>query len=256
MGLMEAKSGLVTGAAGGIGRASAMRFAAEGAAVVVNDLEAMREQGEETVRLIAEAGGRALFVAADVSRANDQRRLVETCVAELGRVDFAHNNAAVVYNASVEDALEQDIDRMYEVNLKGVLLGMQQQIRAMRAQGSGAIVNTASSTGVLPTPGLAGYTATKFAVIGLTRTAAHEVGDAGIRVNCVCPGPTLTPTMATVPPEIQDRLVAPLAIRRMIDPNEIAATAVWLASDSASAVTGASLMADLGLTAAIGSAPA
>ena len=153
MGLVDGKSGLVTGAAGGIGRATAVAFAREGGAVVVNDLEARRADGEETVRLIEEAGGRAVFVAADVTSSADQARLVAETVAAFGRLDFAHNNAGVELQATVEETEEDGWDQMLNVNLKGVWLGMKHQLPQMRNQGGGAIVNTASLAGLLAVPG-------------------------------------------------------------------------------------------------------
>jgi len=249
VGIADGLSGIVTGAAGGIGRASAVRFAEEGAAVVVNDIEAQREGGEETVALVEAAGGRAIFVPGDVSVAADQRGLVECCVAEFGALDFAHNNAAIAINATVEDAEEDDWDAMMRVNLKGVWLGMKHQLAQMREQGSGAIVNTASSAGLLPMPGLAGYTASKFGVVGVTKAAAIEVGELGIRVNCVCPSAVRTPLLATVPEEHHAVLYGTNAIKRLSEPHEVAETVVWLASPRASLVTGVAFPIDLGSTA-------
>jgi NAD(P)-dependent dehydrogenase (short-subunit alcohol dehydrogenase family) len=245
------KAGLVTGAASGIGRATAVRFAQEGAAVVVNDVEAQRVGGEETVRLVEAAGGRAVFVAADVSVEDDQRRLVRECVAAFGSLDYAHNNAAVAVNATVEDALEEDFDRMLAVNVKGVWLGMKHQLAQMRKQGSGAIVNTASSAGLHPTPGLAGYVASKFGVVGLTKVAALEVGDIGLRVNCVCPSAVRTPMLAQVDEAAQVMLYASNAIKRLSEPEEVAEAVVWLCSDRASFVTGTAMAVDAGSTAGI-----
>ncbi len=251
MGLVEGKAGLVTGAAGGIGRATALAFAREGAAVVVSDLESRREEGEETVRLIEEAGGRALFVPADVTSSADQQALVAETVAAFGRVDFAHNNAGVELQATVEDTEEDGWDRMLDVNLKGVWLGMKYQLPRMRAQGGGAIVNTASLAGLLAVPGLAAYIASKFGVVGLTKAAAIEVADANIRVNCVCPAATRTYMIERLPPERQAELVAPQAVKRIGEPAEVAEAVVWLCSDRASLVTGTAMAIDLGSTAGV-----
>lgn len=251
MGLVDGKSGLVTGAAGGIGRATALCFAAEGAAVVVNDLEDRRADGEETVRLIEEAGGRAAFVAADVTSEADQQRLVAETVAAFGRLDFAHNNAGVELQATVEETDENGWDRMLDVNLKGVWLGMKHQLPQMRAQGGGAIVNTASLAGLLAVPGLAAYIASKFGVVGLTKAAALEVADANIRVNCVCPAATRTYMIERLPPERQAELVAPQAVKRIGEPAEVAEAVVWLCSDRASLVTGTAFSIDLGSTAGV-----
>ncbi len=251
MGLVEGKSGLVTGAAGGIGRATAVAFAREGAAVAVNDLEARRADGEETVRLIEEAGGRAVFVAADVTSSADQARLVTEAVAAFGRLDFAHNNAGVELQATVEETEEDGWDQMLNVNLKGVWLGMKHQLPQMRAQGGGAIVNTASLAGLLAVPGLAAYIASKFGVVGLTKAAALEVADANIRVNCVCPAAIRTYMIERLSPERQAELVAPQAVKRLGEPNEVAEAVVWLCSDRASLVTGTALSVDLGSTAGV-----
>jgi NAD(P)-dependent dehydrogenase (short-subunit alcohol dehydrogenase family) len=251
MGLVDGKSGLVTGAAGGIGRASAVAFAREGAAVVVNDLEGRRGDGEETVRLIEETGGRALFVAGDVTSPSDQRALVAETVAAFGRLDFAHNNAGVELQATVEETDEEGWDRMLDVNLKGVWLGMKHQLPQMRSQGGGAIVNTASLAGLLAVPGLAAYIASKFGVVGLTKAAALEVADANIRVNCVCPAAIRTYMIERLPPERQAELVAPQAVKRLGEPGEVAEAVVWLCSDRASLVTGTAFSTDLGSTAGV-----
>jgi NAD(P)-dependent dehydrogenase (short-subunit alcohol dehydrogenase family) len=251
MGLVEGKAGLVTGAAGGIGRATALLFAREGASVAVNDLESRRADGEETVRLIEEAGGRAQFVAGDVTSAADQQALVAETVAAFGRLDFAHNNAGVELQATVEETDEDGWDRMLDVNLKGVWLGMKHQLPHMRSQGGGAIVNTASLAGLLAVPGLAAYIASKFGVVGLTKAAAIEVADANIRVNCVCPAATRTYMVERLPPERQAELVAPQAVKRIGEPEEVAEAVVWLCSDRASLVTGAAFAIDLGSTAGV-----
>ena len=251
MGLVEGKSGLVTGAAGGIGRATALAFAREGASVVVNDLESRRSDAEETVRLIEEAGGRALAVTGDVTSAADQQTLVAETVAAFGRLDFAHNNAGVELQATVEETDEDGWDRMLNVNLKGVWLGMKHQLPQMRSQGGGAIVNTASLAGLLAVPGLAAYIASKFGVVGLTKAAAIEVADANIRVNCVCPAATRTYMVERLPPERQAELVAPQAVKRIGEPEEVAEAVVWLCSDRASLVTGTAFAIDLGSTAGV-----
>jgi NAD(P)-dependent dehydrogenase (short-subunit alcohol dehydrogenase family) len=251
-GLAEDKAGLVTGAAGGIGRATALAFAREGAAgVVVSDLESRQAEGEETVALIEEAGGKALFVGGDVTRAPDQEALVAAAVDAFGRLDFAHNNAGIEYHATIPETEESEFDRIIAVNLKGVWLGMKYQIPQMVAQGGGAIVNTASLAGLLAVPALGAYIASKFGVVGLTKTAALEVANEGIRVNCVCPAAIRTYMIEHLPPERQEELIAPQAIRRIGDPNEVAETVVWLCSDRASFVTGIALPVDAGSTAGV-----
>jgi NAD(P)-dependent dehydrogenase (short-subunit alcohol dehydrogenase family) len=251
-GLVEGKAGLVTGAAGGIGRATALALAREGAAgIVVNDLESRRADGEETVRLIDEAGGRAQFVAADVSRASEQQALVAATVEAFGRLDFAHNNAGVEYHATIPETEESEFDRIIEVNLKGVWLGMKYQIPQMLAQGGGAIVNTASLAGLIAVPALGAYIASKFGVVGLTKTAALEFANQGIRVNCVCPAAIRTYMVEHLPPERQAELTAPQAMKRLGEPTEVAEAVTWLCSDRASFVTGIAMPVDAGSTAGV-----
>jgi NAD(P)-dependent dehydrogenase (short-subunit alcohol dehydrogenase family) len=250
--LMEGKAGLVTGAAGGIGRATALTLAREGAAgVVVNDLESRRADGEETVRLIEEAGGRARFVAGDVTKAADQQALVAATVEAFGRLDFAHNNAGIEYHATIPETEEAEFDRVIDVNLKGVWLGMKYQIPQMLEQGGGAIVNTASLAGLIAVPALGAYIASKFGVVGLTKTAALEFANQGIRVNCVCPAAIRTYMVEHLPPERQEELVAPQAMRRLGEPHEVGETVTWLLSDRASFVTGIAMPVDAGSTAGV-----
>jgi NAD(P)-dependent dehydrogenase (short-subunit alcohol dehydrogenase family) len=250
MGLVEGKSGVVTGAGSGIGRACAVRFAAEGACVVVSDLEDRRADGEETVALIEEAGGQATFVSCDVRSASDQERLVAECLSRFGRLDFAHNNAGIgQLQALIEETEEALWHTVLDVNLTGVWLGMRAQVPAMRAQGGGSIVNTASLAGLTGMPKLAPYVASKHGVVGLTKALAFETGDAGIRVNCICPSAVRTPTMDQRGPERQARLFAGNAIKRLGEPDEAAGAVVWLASDASSLVTGAALAVDLGASA-------
>jgi len=250
-GLVEGKAGIVTGAAGGIGRASARCLAGEGASVVVTDLESRRPAGEETVRLITEDGGRAVFVPGDVTREADQRRLVEQCVSAFGALDFAHNNAGVDLQATVEGTSVEDWDHVLDVNLKGVWLGMKHQIAQMRRHGGGSIINTASLGGLMAIPRLAAYIASKHAVIGISRAAALEAADAGIRVNALCPSTTRTPMLAELDPERVREIVRPHAIKRLCEPHEVAEAVAWLASDRSSLVTGVAFKADLGLGAGV-----
>jgi NAD(P)-dependent dehydrogenase (short-subunit alcohol dehydrogenase family) len=251
-GLVDGKAGLVTGAAGGIGRATALAFAREGAVgILVTDLESKQAEGEETVRLIEEAGGKARFFPGDVTRASDQEALVGAAVEAFGRLDFAHNNAGVEYHATIPETEEAGFDRMIEVNLKGVWLGMKYQIPQMLSQGGGAIVNTASLAGLLAVPALGAYIASKFGVVGLTKTAALECANDGIRVNCVCPAAVRTYMIEHLPPERQEELIAPQAMRRLAEPNEVAEAVVWLCSDRSSFVTGIAMPVDAGSTAGV-----
>jgi NAD(P)-dependent dehydrogenase (short-subunit alcohol dehydrogenase family) len=247
--LLDGKAGLVTGAASGIGRASAICFAREGAAVVVADLESQRGNGEETVRLIEQAAGRAVFVATDVSNEDDQRRAVHECVARFGALDFAHNNAGRSHRGTVEETTAEDWAAVIDVNLTGVWMGMKHQLQQMRQQGSGSIVNTASMAGLLGVPGRAAYIASKFGVVGLTKAAALEAADAGIRVNCVCPSIVETPMVGQLTPSLIAGATVGQAIKRVTQPAEVAETVVWLASERAALLTGAALTIDLGATA-------
>jgi NAD(P)-dependent dehydrogenase (short-subunit alcohol dehydrogenase family) len=246
---MDGKAGLVTGAASGIGRACALRFAAEGAAVVVADLEAARAGAEETVQLIREAGGRAEFRACDVSSSADSERLVAFTVQRFGRLDFAHNNAGIGVHRLLHETSDEDFDRVIAVNLRGTFVGMKHQIRAMLGNPAplgGAIVNTSSNAGLRAVTMLSAYTASKHAIVGLTKNAAVEYADHGIRVNAVCPGAIMTPLMTAQPPERRREILAPQAMTRFGDPAEVAAAVVWLCSDEASFVTGVALPVDAG----------
>jgi len=249
---MDGKAGLVTGAASGIGRASAVALAREGASVVVADLEGSHEAGAETVRLAEAAGGRACWQACDVSVAGDCERLVAQTVAAYGNLHFAVNNAGVGIFGTITEMDESDFDRVIAVNLKGVWLGMRYQIRHMLSHGGGAIVNTASAAGLVGAPESGAYVASKHGVIGLTKTAAVEWGDHGIRVNAVCPALTRTGMTAPIPADIKEALLSWQAIRREADPSEIASAIVWLCSDQASYVTGTAMPVDAGATASAG----
>jgi len=244
--LMTGKAGLVTGAASGIGRACAIRFAAEGAAVIVADLESARPGGDETVRTINDAGGRAEFFPCDVSRAEDNQALVAHVVARFGRLDFAHNNAGIGVHALLADTEDEDFDRVVAVNLRGTFLGMKHQIRHMRLGGGGAIVNTASNAGLRGVKQIGAYAATKHGILGLTKNGAIEYANDGIRVNAVCPGAIMTQLMTNIPPERQQEILRPQAIRRAGEPEEVAAAVVWLCSDEASFVTGIAMPVDAG----------
>ena len=244
--LMAGKAGLVTGAASGIGRACAVRFAAEGAAVVVADLESARPGGEQTVRTITDAGGRAEYFACDVSRAEDNRALVAHVVARYGRLDFAHNNAGIGVHALLADTEDEDFDRVVAVNLRGTFLGMKHQIRQMRGNGGGAIVNTASNAGLRGVKRIGAYAATKHGILGLTKNGAIEYADDGIRVNAVCPGAIMTPLMTGITPERQQEILRPQAMKRPGEPKEVTAVVVWLCSDEASFVTGVAMPVDAG----------
>lgn len=243
----QGKVALVTGAGSGIGRASAFAFAAAGARVVVSDVST--RGGEETVRLIRASAGEAVFIRADVCRADEVAALVGETVTRYGRLDYAHNNAGLAAPGDVVECTEDDWDRVIAVNLKGVWLCLKHEIPQMLEQGSGAIVNTASIAGLSAIPGAAAYTASKHGVIGLTKSAAHQYAGAGIRINAVCPGYTETPMIEAVferVPDSEARITALHPIGRLGTPEEIAAAVLWLCSDAAAFVTGHPLVVDGG----------
>jgi NAD(P)-dependent dehydrogenase (short-subunit alcohol dehydrogenase family) len=246
-GTMEGQAGLVTGGASGIGRACAVRFAAEGAAVVVADLESARAGGEETVATITDAGGRAGFFPCDVAESADNDALVAHVVESYGRLDYAHNNAGIGVHTLFHETSDEDFDRVIAVNLRGTFLGMKAQIRQMLSQGDGgAIVNTSSNAGTHAVKLLSAYTASKHGILGLTKNGAVEYADDGIRVNAVCPGAIMTPLMSGAPPDRQEEIRAPRAMTRFGQPEEVAAAVVWLCMDDASFVTGVALPVDAG----------
>jgi NAD(P)-dependent dehydrogenase (short-subunit alcohol dehydrogenase family) len=244
----EGKVALVTGASGGIGRASALAFAASGASVVVSDVN--EAGGEETVALIAAAGGKAVFQRCDVSNGADVKALVARAVSEYGRLDFALNNAGI--NNLGSNEYDDDVwARSMGINLTGVMMCMREEAEVMMAQGKGAIVNTASINGLVGNGAQPGYTASKHGVVGLTRHGALRWAQAGIRVNCVCPGVIETPMTAplTANPEMKKILDGMTPMGRMGKAEEIASAVMWLCSDQASFVTGHPLVVDGGATA-------
>jgi NAD(P)-dependent dehydrogenase (short-subunit alcohol dehydrogenase family) len=246
---MDGRVAIVTGAGSGIGRAAALAFAAAGAKVVVADVK--EEGAEETVARVQAAGGEALVVRTDVSREDEVRALVEAAVRVYGRLDYAHNNAAIIgpTQTDVIDVGRDDWDRVLAVNLTGVYLCMKYEIPAMLATGGGAIVNTSSSVGLIGDRGTLAYVASKHGVIGATRVAALEYATRGIRVNSICPGVTRTEMIEEIiggDPEVERMLAAREPVGRLGRPEEIAAAVVWLCSDAASFVTGHALSVDGG----------
>jgi len=249
--LVEGKVALVTGGGSGIGRATALTFAREGAKVVVADV--VVAGGEETVRLIKAAGGEASFVEADMAKAAEVEALVQKAVATYGRLDCAHNNAGIEgATGKTADYNEADWDRVISINLTGVWLCMKYEILQMLKQGGGAIVNTASDAGLLGVPQMPAYVASKHGVVGLTKTAALEYAKSGIRVNAVCPGVIKTPMVERITgqrPGRAERMTAAEPVGRMGKPEEIAEAVVWLCSEAASFVTGLPMPVDGGIAA-------
>lgn len=247
---LDGQVALVTGGGSGIGRSTALAFADAGATVVVSDVD--DAGGEATVRTIVDGGGKAVYVHTDVTVDAQVVAMVDQAVSTFGRLDHAFNNAGMEGEpAPLEECSRENWDRTLAVNLTGVFSCMQAEVPAMRANGSGSIVNCASIAGLNGFPGLAAYVASKHGVNGLTRAAALELAPAGIRVNSVCPGAIDTEMIARVKseqPELIEQTVAAHPLGRLGRPEEIAATVVWLCSDAASFVTGQAIAVDGGYT--------
>ena len=242
---------LVTGGAYGIGRAAAIGFAEKGAKVVIADIDASR--GEETLRRITAARGEAIFVKTDVSAEEDVQALVGRAVEAYGRLDCAFNNAGIHKQfVSTIDFTIGDWEEMINVNLKSVWLCMKYEIRQMLRQGKGAIVNTSSAAGLVGAPSNPAYPASKHGVVGITKSTALEFARKGIRVNCVCPGPTRTgmnEELTASNPEMVKAMDQRVPMGRIGEPEEVAAAAIFLCSDEASYITGHALPVDGGIVA-------
>jgi len=247
----QGKVVLVTGGSYGIGRSAAIGFARRGAKVAVADVNV--ERGEETLRLIKNDGGEAIFVKTDVSSEADVKALIEKTVDTYGKLDCAFNNAGIHKEfISTVDFTAEDWDEMIDVNLKSVWLCMKYEIPQMLKQGKGAIVNTSSAAGLVGAPSNPAYPASKHGVVGLTKCTALEFARKGIRINCVCPGPIRTgmnETLAASNPEIVKAMDQKVPMGRIGEPEEVAAAAIFLASDEASYITGHSLPVDGGIVA-------
>jgi NAD(P)-dependent dehydrogenase (short-subunit alcohol dehydrogenase family) len=250
------KVALITGAGNGIGRATALGFSSRGAKVVIVDHD--QAAGEATAGILRQQGGEACFVAADVTRTADVQNYVKFAVETYGSIDCFYNNAGIVGGVAPTAQYDEDMfDRVMAVNVKGVFLGLRHVLPVMIGQGSGAVVNTASVAGLVASPGMPAYVASKHAVIGLTKTAAGEVARSGVRVNCVCPGPIDTRMIHSLesmlnpddPVSVGGRYQANIPIGRYGTAEEVANVVIFLSSSLASNITGAQYVVDGGRTA-------
>ena len=239
------KVAVVTGAAGGIGRAASVRFTQDGAKVAAVDIAG--SPLDETVAAVANAGGEALAIEADVTDAADVAAYVRQAMDRFGRIDAFFNNAGIEgVRAPLWELGDDDFDRVIAVNLRGVFLGLKHVAPAMRANGGGAIVNTASIAGLTATPGIIAYGASKHAVVGMTKSAAAELAPE-IRVNAVCPGPIETRMMRSLerqfdpdnPEAVHDMFAQSIPLGRYGEPEEVAALVSWLCSEDAGYISGA-----------------
>jgi NAD(P)-dependent dehydrogenase (short-subunit alcohol dehydrogenase family) len=246
----DTRAALVTGGGTGIGRAAALALAAAGYSVTVAGRTAATL--EETVKLVSEAGGKAKYVIADVHAEDAIRHSVEVAAGELGRLDVAVNSAGVDGGNDSHPFFDypvETLDLMLATNVRGMFFSMKHELVLMAKQGFGSIVNISSGAGLTGVPGYAGYVASKHAEIGLTKSAALDYADRGVRVNAVCPGLVNTPLIAdmiTENPEMHEQLVASHPLGRIAEPEEVADSIVWLATSKSSYVTGVALPVDGG----------
>jgi NAD(P)-dependent dehydrogenase (short-subunit alcohol dehydrogenase family) len=253
MGRLDGKVALITGAGGGIGRASALRFSAEGARVV--SVDADERAGQETVDRVRQGGSEAEFVRADVCKAPEVERMIASAEERFGALHVLFNNAGILpdEDTSVVDTPEDVFDRVIAVNLKGVFLGCKYGIPALLRAGGGSIINTASLVAVIgsATSQIA-YTASKGGVLALTREIAIEFARRGIRANALCPGPVNTPLLQSLlaDPAFKARRFVHLPMGRLAETHEIANAALYLASDESSYVNGATFLVDGGTSGA------
>jgi 3-oxoacyl-[acyl-carrier protein] reductase len=240
------KVALITGAASGMGRASAILFAKEGARIAVVDMDG--KGGQETVDTIKQNGGEAVFIQADVSKAADAERMVKVAVDVYGRLDILFNNAGCPMLPTPTDQLEEEVwDRIMNVNVKGIFLGAKYAIPFMKKQGGGVIINTGSISGVRPRPASNAYATSKGAAITLTKALAIELAPFKIRVNCINPVAAETAMLPKLTPPGGDKaLVQSIPMGRMAQAEDVAYAALYLASDEASMVTGIALGVDGG----------
>lgn len=247
-GILDGKVALITGAASGIGRATSRVFAREGARLVLADVA--EAGGQETLRMVADAGGDAIFVRTDVAKAAEVDAVVAKAVETFGRLDCAFNNAGIAGAAKLtHEYSEEEWGRVLAINLTGVWLCMRAEIAQMLKQGGGAIVNTSSIMGLTGAIRVPAYTAAKHGVAGLTRAAALEYGRHGIRINAVCPAPIYTPMLMGAfekRPDIERRYARSEPMKRLGQPEEVGEAVAWLCSERASYVTGVPMPVDGG----------
>lgn len=249
--LMQDKVGIVTAGGMGIGRASALTFADEGAKVVVSDVS--EKAGNETVDLIKKSGGEAIFVKCDVSIEDEVKSLVEATIEAYGQLDWAHNNAGIgAPTRPVTETKTSDWNRAMNINLDGMYFCLKYEVPAMIQSGGGAIVNTASTSGLEGSAELSTYAASKWGVNGLTKSVALEFGKQGVRINSICPGMTLTGSVEAWAKEVPDQakaFEASIPLGKMGRVEDQANAAVWLCSEKAAFITGINLPVDGGQTA-------
>ncbi|MEP6678757.1 MAG: 3-oxoacyl-ACP reductase FabG [Betaproteobacteria bacterium] len=243
---LRGKVSIITGAGQGIGRATALKFAAEGARVAVCDINL--DSVNETVKEVAAAGGEAVAFRIDVTDKATIARMVEGVMAKWGRVDTLVNNAGIVQDAQFKKMTDEQFERVIDVNLKGVYNCTKAVVDIMLEQNSGVILNASSIVGIYGNFGQTNYAATKFAVIGMVKTWARELGRKGIRANAICPGFIETPILATIPDKVIKMMEEKVPMGRLGKPEEIANTYAWLASDEASYINGAVIEVSGGCT--------
>jgi len=248
-GILDGKVAIITGAASGIGRATSQIFAREGARLLLADMQV--EGGNETLKMVRDAGAEAIFFKVDVAMAAETEAMVAQAVASFGRIDCAFNNAGIDGKAGrIHECTEENWNRVLAINLTGVWLCMKAEVAQMLAQKQGgAIVNTSSDAGLIGVAGMPAYVAAKHGVAGLTKAAALEYGRHNIRVNAVCPGPIRTPMLGKLlksRPGSEEKMARAEPLKRLGEPSEIGEAVAWLCSDRASYVHGLPMPVDGG----------